>query len=188
MKKRGFMLNSNQQRIWILDQKIQPKGRNRFIKAIAISLITIITKAFPSNGECGFHYQPGTSLKSFYGEYQDSNSFSNTNPCGTLNRFRLAAIIKIIGMPSSSKTGQIFSYHNKVKIYLQVSSGKNYLKVWKDGEPNSGIMHSFQIGAPSKYLLLWYELSATKSEIAIRHSYTWELEDQRRSTHTLSKN
>ena len=162
----------------------------RYNITLCLVMILLFTKSYQwqVGPQCAYISKSGYSLVPYTGVQSDPNIATHANVCGTTNKFRVALIFKLTAMPATGTTAIVFSYYDKIKIYFEQVSGKNYLRVWKHDEPSPGVIHSFEIFGANRWFFVWYELSNTKSEVAMRHSYPWDLEEHRKQTYTLCKN
>ena len=164
-----------------------PKKLEGVKKLVLVTLSLIQTvKMFPTGDHCSFLQGSDSSSITLTGVDGDSNSRDRDNPCQS-NQFRVAILLKADAMPATNKKAQIFSYYNKVKIYFKNQNGRYQLRVWKQGEAGDGVVHKYHVAGADRWYFLWYELSSTKSEIAIRHTYPWDQDENQKETKNLGK-
>ena len=145
-----------------------------------------MSSSFPSNEECFMTASNFESRVSFTGKNPDPNKITIQNRC-LKDKFRFGAIIKLTETLQPGEKAMVFSYHNKIQMYFQkTSGGNNYLRVAKTDETNP-LLFNILIGTPPRWILIWYELTSSKSEIAIRQSYTWDLDENNKITRIFGK-
>ena len=178
----------------ITEKKVKTKTRQTTgspvlsykIVSIFTSLMAISSSSFPSNEECYMIASYFDSALSYTGKNPEPNKITIQNRC-LQHKFRFGAILKLTAMPQPGIRAMVFSYHNKIQIYFEkTTDGNHHLRVVKTDEVIP-LIHDFVIGTTPRWILIWYELTSSKSEIAIRQAYSWDLDENQKKTHTLGK-
>ena len=72
-----------------------------------------------------------------------------------------------------------------ISISIQKKNNKLYFLVWY--VPESEYIHKYHISTPQQWSYFFYEISPTKSEVAVRTNHNMFLHDARQDSHTLGK-
>ena len=158
-------------------------------KAILLQLTLIFSAGcnYAQNEECMMTSPNFVDPPTFSGTNPEPRKQKYRNTCRT-NKFRFGAILKLSAMPDLGSKGLIFAYHKTLKIYFERVGEANEIKVWKYDElGGNGEIHRVVIGSGERYILIWYEVTQTTSQIAVRQASDWNLEESLKKAYTFSK-